>query len=73
MLLSGEIPLAVDLMDNEFNTVFGAWPEVHLVISAEGTLILKTEGEAGLGSIKGGPWQDQVATCLAHLATIPSI
>ena len=23
---AAEIPLAVDLMDNEFNTTFGAWP-----------------------------------------------
>ncbi len=65
--LTGVIPFAVDFMENEFNSTFGAWPEVHLVISADHQLLLKTEAEAGLGSIAGGTWDTQVAACLTRL------
>ena len=51
---------AVDTMDNPFYKAFGAWPEGHVVIGAEGTLLLCTEAQEGEGCIAGGEWQMQV-------------
>ena len=47
-----------------FNTTFGAWPEVYLVVSASGTLLMRTEEEAGLGSLAGDDWGKQVRQVL---------
>ena len=51
---------AVDTMDNPFYKAFGAWPEGHVVIGAEGTLLLCTEAQEGEGCIADGEWQMQV-------------
>ena len=52
-------------MANEFYLAFGAWPEGHVVIGADGTLRLRTEPENGEGCVSGGPWDEQVERVLA--------
>ena len=54
------VPFALDSMNNVFYSTFGGWPEVHLVIQANGTLGMRLETELGAGTIKGGTWCDLV-------------
>lgn len=57
----------VDMMHNPFYTAFGAWPEGHVVIGAEGTLLLCTEAQEGEGCIAGGAWHLQVEGVLSKV------
>jgi hypothetical protein len=54
----------VDTMANPFYRAFGAWPEGHVVIGADGTLLLCTEAQDGEGCVAGGEWQAQVERVL---------
>ena len=58
---------AVDMMHNPFYKAFGAWPEGHVVIGAEGTLLLCTEAQEGEGGIAGGAWQMQIERVLSKV------
>jgi thyroxine 5-deiodinase len=54
--LRTNVTWAIDTMHNDFYSCFGGWPEVHLIISATGTLLLRTESNLGEGTVKGGEW-----------------
>ena len=41
----------VDTVHNAFYKAFGAWPEGHVVIGAEATLLLCTEAQEGEGCV----------------------
>ena len=57
----------VDTMHNPFFKAFGAWPEGHVVIGAEATLLLCTEAREGEGCVAGGEWQMQVEGVLSKV------
>lgn len=59
------VPWAVDSMANRFYRAFGAWPEGHIVIGADGTLQLCTESQDGEGTVAGGEWHGQVERVLS--------
>eukprot|EP01050_Picozoa_sp_SAG11_P027668 SAG11_NODE_7098_length_1194_cov_1.010046_2_plen_158_part_00 len=56
----------VDTMANEFYHAFGAWPEGHIVVGTDGTLLLRTEPLNGEGCIAGGEWHEQVERVLTE-------
>ena len=59
----------VDTMGNPFYRAFGAWPEGHVVIGADGTLLLCTEALDGEGCVAGGEWQAQVEQVLSEVCS----
>eukprot|EP01051_Picozoa_sp_SAG22_P014202 SAG22_NODE_1689_length_3806_cov_7.093067_3_plen_137_part_00 len=63
---AASVPWAVDTMANGFYSAFGAWPEGHIVVGADGTLRLRTEPEDGEGLVAGGPWHEQVEQVLVE-------
>ena len=64
MAAAATVPWSVDTMANEFYVAFGAWPEGHIVVGAEQTLLLRTEPENGEGCVAGGEWHEQVERVL---------
>jgi len=65
---AAQIPFVLDSMENEFNTAFGAWPEVYLVISPDGVLLCRTEAEDGSGATIGGSWHEVVEAAIKTLS-----
>ncbi len=64
---ASSVPFALDSMNNTFYSTFGGWPEVHLVIQANGKLGMRLETELGSGTIEGGPWYALVRNELNNL------
>ena len=67
VVAASTVPFALDTMNNVFYSQFGGWPEVHLVIQANGKLGMRLETELGSGTIEGGPWYALVRNELNNL------